>query len=269
MASTTFPLAQNGSFSFASPGSAFSGVVIHECRHSESHEVEDTTGTRIVGGAAVQDKSKQYVQRLPMGDLFARGVVEKAGVYAHAQQSNVTFSGNGFEVKVSEFKLRKFWPLVDVTHSTSKEWTWGIPIYTLTGRGWAHDAGPGYDTAEDTVSLAIDQMGTVSWATVGNKVAVIQETAVVAPLGIGGGIPFAFSAVFRGDVTYAAGANSFAWLFINPASLDDAPLREVVTLDTDAQPVTGPVLLYDHTFNCPKVNGGPIDYQLRMRFDGA
>lgn len=266
MASTAFPLAQQGLFSFS--GSSFTGAVINQCSHVKAHEPVDVTGSRLSGGSFVQDKAKQWTQRLPVGDLVASGHVEKTKVYSHAQLSTLTLGT--FVVHIGEWRLRKLWPLVDVTNGSAKEWTWGIPIYSLQARGWAKaTTGPVTGTAQCSASFVADQIGTIAWATGTTNIMKVEEVRTDVPLFRGGGIPVAISGLFHGGVTYSAGTNTFAWLFINPETTADDPLRLTATLDTDAESISGPVLLYDHVFTCPSILGGPITYDLNMRFDGS
>lgn len=267
MASTTYPLIQQGSFTVPA---AFTGAAFTHVSHAKRVSPVDVTGSRLVSGAFAQDKAKEWRQELPIEEFIADGHVEKSKAYALAQLSTLAFSGAGLLIHVRQWRLHKHWPLVDVTNGSEKEWTWGIPVYSLQARGWAKSAtGPVTGTLTDTVTLTVDQVGTIAWATGTTKIWALDSIQTDAPLGVGGGVPVAVSGLMQGAVTYTPGTNTFAWLFINPASVADDPLKLTCILDTDAESISHSALLYDHTFDCPSVTGGPIGYTCRMRFDKA
>lgn len=271
--STTFPLAQQGLFSFTTaPSSGFSGAAILECRYIDQGRIVDVTGSKLISGTWTQQKSKQWVHGIPIREFVAQGVIENGSAdYALSQQSTITIGT--FTVQLAEWTLRKTWPLVDVTGSGSSddaEWTWGIPVYSFQARGWATGSGPVLVGTESvTVSFAADDIGTISWASSPSKLLKVDQKQLSAPLYVGGAIPTAIAGKMHGDITYSAGSTDFSWLFINPASDPDDPLKEDAELDTDGEVLSHSVLLYDHTFKWSAATGGPTQYTLGMRWDKA
>ena len=264
-ASTTYPLAQKGTFTLS--GSTAVGFCVTHAQHQIQQTVQDATGVCRVGGNWVHGKSKRFVQGVPRQRFQISGLLANGSAKALSQSCSITLGT--FAMKPTQFQLSKRWPLVDVTGDLSEEYTVGVPQYTLSSlRGWATGSGPLVGTATATASMVIDTMGTVAFSS-GDALMVVQQVGTQVNFMQGGAIPVGVFGQFQGDVAYTKGAApvDWAWLFIAPNSVDDEPLKLTASLDTDGETITSSVLLYDVSFFVNLTTGGRVGFQANLVFD--
>ena len=253
MASTTFPLAQAGSFS--GPGSTM---------HFETAQLSVTTPAIDTTGTGSADK--RSVTGFSTGDVVAIGHIENSGAYGLAEDGSIS----GPLIRCRQFAVRRVWPLFDVTGSSGatkdlvKQWKHGHPLTTISVVGVAYgNLGAGMNTTADetkkiAISIVINEFGTLT-----GDVNITQKQ-VQASFRDGGPIGAAMAGQFTG--TAAGISGNFAFMF--PTGTPDEPTRGALVLDINSgTTIAENALCYDITVTNPSSIGGPIPVQARFRFD--
>lgn len=258
-ASTTFPLAQSGTFTEIS-GSG--GIKYQEIIPVYQHTLDPVTGS--VGG--VTDVSHVLVHGVPVVEFIGVGVVNSTGqTYGLAQSSTVTIGT--VTAQFTSFGFTKYWPLDDVTNSSTKEWVHGIPILGASLRGASTGAaGPvSATTSLSSFTLAINDFGSLALST--NATFKIDSFRYGVRMGRGGAVGVDIGGRYSGPggVTNAVAytGSAFSWLFATP----DDPVRGVITLDSDGETLTPTVILHSIRFENHTSRGGAIRVTARMRLD--
>ena len=285
---TTFAQVQQGSLTF-SGGTGFGGFVFDRANYSVSEGMNDVSGHAVANETATGRRIKRLLHGVRREEFSLAGFVGRAApqnVYATSQNSTITISGGTdhadtsvtFSIRLTDWSLRKTWPLVDVTGSSSgeeKEWIWGIPQLRLQAKGWATGTtGPTTEMqTASTVTFTPNDMGTIlfSAASTPDGILKMHSHQSLANLASGGGCAATVSALFEGPLQYTPGSNDFSWLLIDAtnfgASAEDDPVKPTVVLDTDSETISKQALCYDVSFAWSAGNGGPVRSQVRLRVD--
>lgn len=287
---TTFAQVQQGSLTF-SGSTGFGGFVFDRASYSVSEALNDVSGHAVANESATGRRIKRLLHGVRTEEFVLGGFVGRAApqnVYATSQNSTITIS-NGkdhgdtsvtFSIRLTDWTLRKTWPLIDVTGSSSgeeKEWIWGIPVLRMQAKGWATGiTGPTTEMqTAATVTFTPNDMGTIlfSAASTPDGILKMHSHQSLSNLALGGGCAATVSALFEGPLQYTPGSNDFSWLLIDadnlgaPSTVEDDPVKPTVALDTDSETISKQALCYDVSFAWSAGNGGPVRSQVRLRVD--
>jgi len=272
VASTTFPIAQSGSFNVG----ASVNLSIQRAALVEQSATHDVTGSQD----GRSDAQKNWIQGLTTGEIYAEGTVmiDSTGVSSLSQDNSLSTSDTEIAINPQAWTLRKSWgPLKDVTGSgdKKKQWLHAVPSVTGSVSGNATAAAGGQFDSDMTYSsnhpisttatFVIDNFGTLATAVV------IEEKKLSARFGEGGPIEMSFA--FKTDGAASSWTpdpgNYYIWLF--PSGVDTLggePPRNTLTLDIGATAnIAQPALLYDCTIMSNAAAGGEVKFQARFRFD--
>ena len=285
---TTFAQVQQGSLTF-SGSTGFGGFVFDRASYSVSEALNDVSGHAVANESATGRRIKRLLHGVRTEEFVLGGFVGRAApqnVYATSQNSTITIS-NGkdhgdtsvtFSIRLTDWTLRKTWPLIDVTGSSSgeeKEWIWGIPVLRMQAKGWATGI-TGPTTEMQTASIVTftpNDMGTIlfSAASTPDGIMKMHSHQSLANLASGGGCAATVSALFEGPLEYTQGSSDFSWLLIDAenllAGMEDDPVKPTVVLDTNSEIISKQAICYDVSFAWSAGNGGPVRSQVRLRVD--
>jgi hypothetical protein len=262
---SSFPQSQSGSFT--SPSSA---VNLHFLNVRTSVDTPIFAVNGAAGGTT--DTARKYVTGLDDVDVSADGVIQldSDGTYAKGESSTLNI-GSGLSVHVADFRVRKYWPLVNITGSSggtadsARKYCWRLPDITFAGRGWVTSGWDG-DLSTQTVStftLDIDDFGTIAAKSGGNATLTAKtfDTSFVR----GGPVPISFNGRYSGGVDYTG--TTFSWLF--PTEPGD-PVEGTLTLDLDATSnESNNALLYSFLASWTNAEGGAVNFSSRLRYSLA
>jgi len=271
LASTTFPIAQSGSFRFV--GSTVNLSIQRAALVSQA-ATHDVTGTQ--GG--IFDPQKNWVQGLVTGEIYAEGtvIVESTGVSSLSQDNALSTAATEIAINPQLWTLRKSWgPLKDVTGSGDKKKQWSHVLASVTGSVSGNAtaaAGSQFDgdlagggPIVTTVTFVIDNFGTLATAVV------IEEKKLSARFGEGGPIEMSFAFKTDGAASsWTPTDSNYTWLFPSSAkeALGGDPPRNTLTLDIGADAnISESAILYDCTLISNAATGGEVKFQARFRYD--
>lgn len=213
----------------------------------------------ITQGTAIN--AAYFATYLPIQNFTGLQVQPSIGI---AQSSTFAF-GAGF--KVSDFVLRKTWPLVNITGSgdTEYEWKWAMPIITGNVRGWATGATDHLQVG-GTATVVWDQIGTVTLTSSGDSKANITAFRMEIPKRRGGPVPVSVGFQFSGPTDTAGTASE--WHPSASLVTDDAPPAGTFSITNTGGPAPSQnVLNHMIEVRADLSRGGPLI--VRRAFRGS
>lgn len=281
-ASSTVPLfGQNADITV---GAGVTGIAITQATPRYDRRIADITGSRIVSGVWTGDPAytRKWIHGVPVQEWLVRGYIERDAncIQSTAIGSSITLTHGSAQLLLhtGNWRLRKFWPLDEITASSEAEWVNQRPLWSLGISAWGNSTGPTSTATEQKVSMVYDDVGTVAWATDHTGASTndgdlgkISGFGLSIPNRAGGGIPVQVSMLMHGALSYTATNNDLSWLFVNSGSSDNPP-KTTWQVDFDggsAESISQSVLWHDFTIFTNKSTGGANQFVARLRVDKA
>lgn len=256
----TYPLIQTGSLTLPSGTYTMSFLSTQAQQQIPNFNVagasEGTTATHPL-----------YVQGIKVQEWIGTGVVRRDGTtnFGLSQNSTFTFPAD-LDVKAQNWRVRRFWPLVDVTGSgdASKEYTYGLPYTSMSVGGFAKDGYiADYDAESISITTELNRVGTLAGTLK------LAQKADVMPHSQGGVTRVQLAGQFSGAPTFtpvtAPGTDDdFEWLLGTSVV---APVEAQMTLNIGGTEgdLTPNVIVYDVTVSTIPQRGGDQRVICRMR----
>lgn len=217
-------------------------------------------------GEGTQDTHPVYVQGLKVEEYIGTGVVKKYGadVYGLSQNSTMTMPSN-MDVKAMSWRLRRWWPLVDVSGSgdAAKEYCYGLPNTSMSLGGVAKTGYIADHGSESlTMTTLIAQVGTLAGTLK------LAQKATESKHFAGGVSMVQMAGQFSGVPTFTPvtgpGTNDdFEWL-LGTSVVD--PIEATMTLDIgDSTDLTPNVMVHDVSVEAVPRDGGAVRLSCRLR----
>lgn len=257
MASTTFPLIQNGSFTQPATGV---NMRFNSVRPVRNENLRNVTGA----GSGTADATPFYINGHAVSEWVCSGFLRLDSDGSHGLSQNSTFTEPAeMAVHAHDWMIRRYWPLRDVTGSghTEKNWTWGLPQCVGSVRGTAVAGfGADFDVSQFTLATNIEDYGQLAGT------AALENKSLGADFMNGGHVPVNFAFRMTGAITYTG--TTFSWLF--PTAPGDPPVGTLsLDIDDGANNIGSNGIIYDVTVRASAQRGGEIPVTCRIRQDQA